>query len=1115
MKKTYVFFLFLTVSLMQLGLSQGLRVDTVVRVNCNGTFDLNKLTPPPRYKQVTDVADFVLASCVPDLFKTSVTIKSACVKSKLHLDSLVGRNSCNNIGKKGGYPIAYCVRAENTPRSIVYVEIDPDGTMHFDTFLMNFFLPLENVNDNMPPSYIKDPNNIQEVVVRVYEDGVLIKTVITPVLSKHARDTAFWVPFFIDLDMVKGKKYQLQLYGSKPIYPNRALSLMDFFGFKAIYSCKEVGKSCTWTGPELVLELDDECAPASWYRWISTCQDTFIAQVIRTDTVRPLITRCQKDTLIELPEGICEFDFNVLPIAFVDNCTQTYVEVFSQYGNLRSNGGILTGIRPGPHTIVYVVTDACGNSTSCSFVLTVKEHKGFALICDSKVLVVSLNEGDSCTKIPAIKFKPTTVGLCCDSTILVVQRMDRTGTGKEVDFCCGDVGQRVMVRITVKSFCDPLDSNVCMREVEVQDKRPPRIECEPDLAVDCSIFDTTILDRIGRPTIKEECKFTLKEDRMININACQSGTIMRTWTATDASGNTATCKQTIYIINPSRFSESDITWPKDDTLVGCIWDADPLVTGRPRWIEPGCYNVIEVSVGKDRRIEFPNPKFGICAILERTWMVNDNCQPGPGYMHVQRIVLKDTTLPVITYCPVDTTIGNYGACSSLVNVKLLPVLAKDCRGIRTITNNGQYSTNKDADASGKYPIGKHPITFVVTDSCGNTATCKTTVTVVDKKPPTPFCFLGLPVVLQNMGPMGIMGSIWAKDLNHKSYDDCCPDSTLTYSFSGDSLVMSRIFTCADVGENTVEMWVIDCHGNKSFCKTKVIVQDNQNLCPPGDTMNISGNLSTITGKTVNQVHVSLNSKDSLVDGAYRFTSLLKKKYVVRPTRNDDPLQGVSTADIVLIQRHILGVKAITNPYYLIAADVNKSGTITSADIAELRGLILGVANTFKNNSSWQFVPALYTFPDPNSPWMCPHEVVFDPLTKSERADFIGIKTGDVNGTATGAFLGDDGNLIQRSNDFNSKFIDSLYNQAVAYEEKQYVLYPVPNPTEDHVTIQLPKSERGKGEVMLVMSDGKLYPIAYTQDEQYITIDLQQYPAGVYTLMLTTKNKRYIARAVKI
>lgn len=1084
-----------------------LKVDTTVIVPCDGFFDITKLAPPSYPKEIRDTADFVLNSCVPDLLKKSVIVQSGCAKSRLHLDSLIGRNSCNNISQKGGYGIAYCVRAENTPRSIVYVDIDPLEETQFDSFFMHFFLPLENVNDNQPPSNVKDPNNIQEVVINVYEDGVLKRTVVTPVLSKHVRDTAFWVPFFIDLPMQKGKKYQLQLYGNKPIYPNRALSLMDFFGFRAVYSCKEVGKSCTWKGPELILVLDDECEPANWYRWTSTCLDTFIAKVARRDTVRPVITRCQRDTMIELPKGICEFDFNVLPIAYVDNCTRTEVKVLSPHGDLTTNGGILKGVRPGKHTIVYVVTDACGNSTSCSFELRVKEQKGFNIACDRGPIVTL---SDSCTTVPANTFKYTTLGLCCDSTITIVQRMDRTGNGKEVKFCCGDVGQRVMVRVIAKSFCDPLDSAECMIEVMVQDKRPPVIECPPDLAVDCSIIDTALIGNFGKPIVKEACSYTIVEDRKININACKSGTIVRTWTVTDASGNTATCSQTISVINPSKFNESHITWPRDTTLVGCTWNTDPSLTGRPRWVEPGCFNDIDVHLPKDSSIMFQTPKFGICAIILRTWLVNDNCQPGQGYRHVQRITLKDTTVPVITYCPPDTTIGNFGACSSLVNVKLPPVLANDCHGILSITNNGQ----KGADASGKYPIGTHPITYVVTDSCGNTATCKTTVTVVDKKPPTPYCSNGVITTLANMGPMGIMASLWAKDLNHKSWDDCCKDS-LTYSFSGDSLVMSRVFTCADVGENTVEMWVIDCHGNKSFCKTKVIIQDNHGWCPPGDTMNIGGTLRSLSGKPLEEVTVALNARDTLVTSTYLYTQLVKGTYTIRPSKQGDPLDGVSTADIVKIQRYILGIETFS-PYQLLAGDVNCKGGVTSADIAEIRKLILGVSTDFSCHSSWMFVPTAYIFPDPSNPWNCPQEIKIQPLVASRLNEhFIGVKLGDVNGSSTGSFSGGDQQLMKRSNDFDLQFIDSLYNQAVAYELSRTVLTAEPNPTNDYVHITLPQVVPEA--LFIYLESGGRVPncLSYEVHDDVLRVDMRLYPPGVYTLVIKTQTWRYVARVVKM
>jgi hypothetical protein len=62
-----------------------------------------------------------------------------------------------------------------------------------------------------------------------------------------------------------------------------------------------------------------------------------------------------------------------------------------------------------------------------------------------------------------------------------------------------------------------------------------------------------------------------------------------------------------------------------------------------------------------------------------------------------------------------------------------------------------------------------------------------------------------------------------------------------------------------------------------------------------------------------------------------------------PELDDNPLNGVSTYDLVLIKNHIDGDLPFTSPYQYVAADINRSGTITTFDILELRNLILGIA----------------------------------------------------------------------------------------------------------------------------------------------------------------------------
>jgi hypothetical protein len=65
-------------------------------------------------------------------------------------------------------------------------------------------------------------------------------------------------------------------------------------------------------------------------------------------------------------------------------------------------------------------------------------------------------------------------------------------------------------------------------------------------------------------------------------------------------------------------------------------------------------------------------------------------------------------------------------------------------------------------------------------------------------------------------------------------------------------------------------------------------------------------------------------------------------FTITPVKDDNPLNGVTTYDLVLMSKHILGIEPLGSPYKMIAADANKSNSITTFDIVELRKLILGI-----------------------------------------------------------------------------------------------------------------------------------------------------------------------------
>lgn len=90
---------------------------------------------------------------------------------------------------------------------------------------------------------------------------------------------------------------------------------------------------------------------------------------------------------------------------------------------------------------------------------------------------------------------------------------------------------------------------------------------------------------------------------------------------------------------------------------------------------------------------------------------------------------------------------------------------------------------------------------------------------------------------------------------------------------------------------------------------------------------------------------------------YGFTLKTRKtgQYNYRFVKNSDPKAGISTKDILLIQRHILNLSRFTDTLQWIAADVNYNFNITASDISEIRRLLLGIKENFSVVKPWYFL----------------------------------------------------------------------------------------------------------------------------------------------------------------
>lgn len=175
------------------------------------------------------------------------------------------------------------------------------------------------------------------------------------------------------------------------------------------------------------------------------------------------------------------------------------------------------------------------------------------------------------------------------------------------------------------------------------------------------------------------------------------------------------------------------------------------------------------------------------------------------------------------------------------------------------------------------------------------------------------------------------------------------------------------------------------------------------------TSTIYGVVMTEDGETVSDVRVSLmtNSGEEAQitneEGDFTFEELPSCEVDQLTFLKDDNVgNGVSTFDMIIIQKHILGVSQLNSAYKVIAADVDHSDAVTTLDLIRMRKVILGIDDFFLNNTSWRFVLADHVFSNPLDPWAddFPETVDFNGVLSSDvNPTAIAIKIGDVNGSA--------------------------------------------------------------------------------------------------------------------
>ncbi len=484
------------------------------------------------------------------------------------------------------------------------------------------------------------------------------------------------------------------------------------------------------------------------------------------------------------------------------------------------------------------------------------------------------------------------------------------------------------------------------------------------------------------------------------------------------------------------------------------------------------------------------------------------------------VEVQDNLPPYITSCPDDLTLNCFSD-AYLSDASGVPTFIDNCNAILQAP---EY--NVDIDDCGEGSVIK---TFTVIDDQGQKDVCQQEFTI------------------RNSDRFDINDIDFPDDYD---VDVCLGEDALQPEFlpipNGFPILTSdacdmvaaspvdQVFPLNSGGIKILRTWtVIDwCQfdlntGEGQWSMTQVIKCNEVNE----GNLSIGGRVTNEYDDIVNNVEIEINAdldnfpktiiNDASV-GSFYFQELeAGESYTLSSFKEDEAINGVSTLDLVLIQRHILQSAFLNSPYKVIAADIDNNERVTPLDLIHLRKLILGVRSTFPGDQeAWRFVEKDYVFADSVNPWPFPESIDVLGLTSQRlNENFIGIKIGDVTGDADPVNFGR--NVSNRNNGALSLFVNDIEAsdndkiEVPIYAENFNSIYgfqfTIEVNTEIASVLDVKSTLEGMDEGNFAILDQQTISVSWnTNDPLSVSAD-----KAVFTLVLEGKNSENIENAINI
>ncbi len=706
----------------------------------------------------------------------------------------------------------------------------------------------------------------------------------------------------------------------------------------------------------------------------TSCSATLVIDIIEgTDLVAPMIN-CPSDITIS-----CVDDSSVAALGMAtatDNCDPNPMISFVDNSELTGCSGTGQIIR------TWTAVDSSSNRTTCEQIIMIVDNDPPVFDMLSTLDVVSCPQN-----IPA-PIALTAVDECTGPITLMpdITTVDQT--------CANE-----FTRVYTYNFVDDCgNETIFTKSYQVVTSPPTLVTSPPDYTVACE------LDIILYPhlvTVNSSCDGPLQITSVLNgpfgAAGCSGSTYEAVYSWTDGCYMDSVVQ--VYTLENEG---PEFVCPPDICIIDCFADNDMIQNQFDDYsglatVNTSCSSS-EVTITNDfsgdnfisnncgtGSIAFPNTlEYQIV-----TFTATDACNRSTTCTAL--VVIVDGTPPEFNGTPV---VGIAGCGSDVqttydnwVNTQIARLDANDVCGDNGMVNV-TYSPQSPTISTGNTSVT--PVTFTANDGCGNSRSITVSFVVEDEGGPA---FAAIPeddMILCDELPV-VFGNVMLSE-------NCSP-ATVTFE---DTFISGDVNSCDNQEVSILQrIWTAtDAAGNTATASQQITII-------PGRA-NVAGTIITAENEFVSDVNLAvyrnsdmMEEQTTLETGTYEFELPVQENYEIVATRNDHPLNGITTYDLVLLGQHLLEINTLESPYQLIAADVNNSGSVTALDMIALRRMILVIDTAFPNNESWRFIDADYLFPNSDNPFSStfPESHTINGLSGDLVKDFIAVKTGDLNQSA--------------------------------------------------------------------------------------------------------------------